>query len=137
MPRYVLKKLVRTQRDFLLGEREEEKKKFSWVSWERVCQLKDLGGLGIKNIKLFKKALLAKSLLQKPHFTSIICYIRRRLLTVIVSNVIENNASMTTIFNDRLKMRKHSKTVVSTVVLEYNTFYISPIYVTILECVIF
>ncbi|GAU43490.1 hypothetical protein TSUD_92010 [Trifolium subterraneum] len=31
-----------------------------WVSWKRICQSKDNGGLGIKNLELFNASLLCK-----------------------------------------------------------------------------
>lgn len=31
-----------------------------WVAWDKVCKLKNEGGLGIKNLELFNKALLPK-----------------------------------------------------------------------------
>ena len=37
-----------------------EQRKIAWVSWKEVCQPKDKGGLGIKDLKTFKSALLAK-----------------------------------------------------------------------------
>lgn len=37
-----------------------EQRKIAWVSWKEVCQPKDKGGLGIKDLKNFNSALLAK-----------------------------------------------------------------------------
>jgi hypothetical protein len=31
-----------------------------WISWEHVCQPKDKGGLGVKNLELFNHSLLYK-----------------------------------------------------------------------------
>ena len=37
-----------------------DSKKVHWVKWESLCQGKDFGGLGFKEIKKFNEALLAK-----------------------------------------------------------------------------
>jgi hypothetical protein len=58
-PSCVIKELVSIQRNFLWGGREGERK-MCWVSWERICQPKKLGGLGIKNLEIFNSSLLCK-----------------------------------------------------------------------------
>ena len=35
-------------------------KKLCWVSWDDICKLKSDGGLGVKEVNKFNKALLAK-----------------------------------------------------------------------------
>ncbi|GAU37021.1 hypothetical protein TSUD_207270 [Trifolium subterraneum] len=55
----VLNQLVSIQRNFLWGGGLEEKK-MCWVKWDHVCLPRDLGGLGVKNLKLFNIALLSK-----------------------------------------------------------------------------
>ena len=40
--------------------RNEENKQISWVTWEDICKSKKRGGLGVKNLKDFKEALLGK-----------------------------------------------------------------------------
>ena len=35
-------------------------KKISWVKWETVCQNKEKGGLGVKDIRVMNVSLLAK-----------------------------------------------------------------------------
>jgi len=37
-----------------------ERRKIAWTSWENICKAKEEGGLGIKHIDLFNKALLEK-----------------------------------------------------------------------------
>ncbi|XP_068497985.1 uncharacterized protein [Phaseolus vulgaris] len=52
-------KLVRIQRDFLWGWGSEGRK-IAWTSWEKVCKPRELGGLGIIDLKTFNVALLGK-----------------------------------------------------------------------------
>ncbi|PNY01857.1 cysteine-rich receptor-like protein kinase, partial [Trifolium pratense] len=58
-PVCVLKDLVSIQRNFLWGGGMDSNK-MCWVSWESICQSKDKGGLGIKNLELFNASLLCK-----------------------------------------------------------------------------
>jgi len=37
-----------------------EGRKIAWTSWENICKEKEEGGLGIRSIELFNKALLEK-----------------------------------------------------------------------------
>jgi hypothetical protein len=53
------KRMVSLQRNFLWGGGLEVKK-MCWVSWDRICQPKEKGGLGIKNMELFNSSLLCK-----------------------------------------------------------------------------
>ncbi|XP_057429446.1 uncharacterized mitochondrial protein AtMg00310-like [Lotus japonicus] len=46
-------------RNFLWGGSDNENK-IAWVKWADVCKPKDLGGLGIKDLFAFNKALLGK-----------------------------------------------------------------------------
>jgi hypothetical protein len=55
----VLKELVSIQRRFLWGGGIDSKKVY-WVSWDHICQHKEKGGLGIKNLELFNSSLLCK-----------------------------------------------------------------------------
>ena len=36
------------------------KNKMAWLSWDKVCNPKEMGGLGFRNLKSFNLALLAK-----------------------------------------------------------------------------
>jgi len=58
-PRGVCDRMVSIQRRFLWGW-GREKKQIPWVSWENVCKPLEEGGLGIKNVRNFNEALLAK-----------------------------------------------------------------------------
>ena len=58
-PQVVCDKMVSIQRRFLWGW-GREKKQISWVSWENVCKPLEEGGLGIKDVRNFNGALLAK-----------------------------------------------------------------------------
>lgn len=59
MPVKVLKKIVRIQREFIWGG-VEGGRKINWVKWSSVCQPKEHGGLGVKDVRLMNLSLLAK-----------------------------------------------------------------------------
>ncbi|CAJ2670830.1 unnamed protein product [Trifolium pratense] len=58
-PTCVIKEMVRIQRNFLWGG-ALDCRKVCWVSWDRICQPKEKGGLGVKNLELFNSSLLCK-----------------------------------------------------------------------------
>ncbi|KAH1262193.1 putative ribonuclease H protein [Glycine max] len=58
-PSAVLKRLISIQRNFLWGGGAEGKK-IAWVAWDHICVPRKQGGLGIKAIKDFNRALLIK-----------------------------------------------------------------------------
>ena len=55
----VADKLVQIQRRFLWGGGSDQRK-IAWMKWESVCLPKEKGGLGIKDVRTFNKALLGK-----------------------------------------------------------------------------
>lgn len=59
LPVHVRKKIVRIQREFLWGG-VEGGKKISWIRWKLVCQQKENGGIGIKDVRVMNVSLLAK-----------------------------------------------------------------------------
>jgi len=59
IPSNVLKKIVSLQRNFLWGWGSEGRK-IAWLAWDKICNSKDGGGLGIINIRSFNIALLGK-----------------------------------------------------------------------------
>ena len=59
MPVSVASKIVRIQREFLWGGTEGGRK-ISLVSWKVVCQPKEFGGLGVRDVRLVNLCLLAK-----------------------------------------------------------------------------
>ena len=59
IPKYVEKEIKRIQRDFLCGCGCEGRK-IAWVKWDNICKPKELGGLGVKSLRLFNIALLGK-----------------------------------------------------------------------------
>ncbi|KAL6343127.1 hypothetical protein AAG906_019670 [Vitis piasezkii] len=59
LPSVVRRRLEKIQRDFLWGGENLERKPHL-VRWEVVCLSKKKGGLGVKNLSILNKALLAK-----------------------------------------------------------------------------
>lgn len=51
--------LTSAMSDFLWNS-SEDKKKIHWVSWDKLCLNKNLGGLGMKDTHCFNQALLGK-----------------------------------------------------------------------------
>ena len=58
-PTSICKSITRIQRRFI-WDWGKEKKFISWVSWEVVCKPREEGGLGVRDIRKFNAALLAK-----------------------------------------------------------------------------
>ncbi|RVW32801.1 GTPase Der [Vitis vinifera] len=59
MPKVVVRRIEKVQRDFLWGGGNMERK-MHLVKWEVVCTNKDKGGLGLRKLALLNKALLGK-----------------------------------------------------------------------------
>ena len=47
-------------RQFWWGQRGGEEKKMAWLSWNKLCEPKERGGMGFKRLQQFNLALLAK-----------------------------------------------------------------------------
>jgi len=59
LPSVVADKLIQIQRNFLWGWGSEGKK-IIWASWKKVCEPRDIGGLGIIDLRTFNLAFLGK-----------------------------------------------------------------------------
>jgi len=59
MPLVVWKEIEKLQRRFMWSWGSKGRK-VTWVSWKKVCEPQDVGGLGILNLRLFNVALLGK-----------------------------------------------------------------------------
>ena len=45
--------------NFWWGKKKKERK-LAWISWEKLCSLKNEGGMGFRDLKVFNLTLLAK-----------------------------------------------------------------------------
>jgi len=55
----VADKLVRIRRNFLWGWGSEGRK-IAWGSWKKICEPREIGGLGVIDLRIFNLALLGK-----------------------------------------------------------------------------
>ena len=51
-----------------------DSRKVHWVSWERLCEAKEVGGMEFKEIKKFNEALLAKQVWRMMHNSDFLCF---------------------------------------------------------------
>lgn len=58
-PKKVIRKITRLQHNFLWGGKGNANK-VAWIKWKKVCNEKEKGGLGIRGVEVFNKALLSK-----------------------------------------------------------------------------
>ncbi|XP_057247591.1 uncharacterized protein LOC130589950 [Beta vulgaris subsp. vulgaris] len=59
IPVSILNEIEKLCRSFFWGQKKEEKK-MAWVAWEKMYGSKNEGGLGMRNLVVFNKAMLAK-----------------------------------------------------------------------------
>ena len=61
LPKGLIREIETLIRRFWWGYRGEQRK-IHWISWERLCQPKNKGGMGFKELSKFNDSLLAKQI---------------------------------------------------------------------------
>ncbi|CAN1138864.1 Uncharacterized mitochondrial protein AtMg00310 [Linum perenne] len=59
LPKKNINRMTQLLANFWWGKIDKSKK-MNWLSWERLCEPKDEGGLGFKDFHAFNQALLAR-----------------------------------------------------------------------------
>ena len=73
LPKGLIKELEVFIRKFWWGYTDDSRK-VHWVSWERLCEAKEVGGMGFKEIEKFNDALLAKQVWRMLHNPDSLCF---------------------------------------------------------------
>lgn len=60
LPKKIIREITKMQHKFLWSGNNTNGKSIPWVSWVDVCRKKQEGGLGIKDLRVFNKALFGK-----------------------------------------------------------------------------
>ena len=73
LPKGLIKEIEIMIRKFWWGYNGEARK-VHWVKWERLCEAKEVGGMGFKEIEKFNQALLAKQVWRMINNPDSLCH---------------------------------------------------------------
>lgn len=73
LPKSLIKELEVLTRKFWWGY-DGDIRKVNWVNWKKLCQTKELGGMGFKEIEKFNDALLAKQVWRMINNPNSLCH---------------------------------------------------------------
>lgn len=73
LPKSLIKELEVLTRKFWWGY-DGDIRKVNWVNWKKLCQTKELGGMGFKEIEKFNDALLAKQVWKMINNPNSLCH---------------------------------------------------------------